>query len=228
MRWPLGMRKLGTRLEAAATSLYRHVAKKNQLIELVVDDVYGELDVPSAAGHDRWRATVARTAADLRAIVLRHPWIAPELSQVGLVHIGPNVLRMASGLLARFEAAGFPADATERALGTLMAYLVGIATSEAAYLSLIARSGRAEQEWVAEVRPVRRGLAGLPPRCGKRAPPDRTRTRGRSATTTSRTGSNGSSTDWRPGSKPDRVSTPSGHLHSRRPRRRVIGPVGPG
>ncbi|MFF8796962.1 TetR/AcrR family transcriptional regulator C-terminal domain-containing protein [Streptomyces globisporus] len=125
-----------------------------ELIELVVDDVYGELDVPSVAGRDQWRATVVRTAADLRAMVLRHPWIAPELSQVGLVHIGPNALRTASGLLPRFEAAGFPPDETERALGTLMAYVVGIATSEAAYLSLIARSGRTEQEWVAEVRPA--------------------------------------------------------------------------
>ncbi|MFD4026824.1 TetR/AcrR family transcriptional regulator [Streptomyces sp. NPDC058576] len=150
----LSMRKLGTRLEAAATSLYRHVANKDELIELVVDDVYGELQVPSAAGRDPWRATVARTAADLRAMVLRHPWIASELSQVGLVHIGPNALRMASGLLAQFETAGFPADETERALGTLMAYVVGIATSEAAYLSLIARSGRTEQEWVADVRPA--------------------------------------------------------------------------
>ncbi|SNB90299.1 transcriptional regulator, TetR family [Streptomyces sp. PgraA7] len=135
----------------------RHVANKDELIELielVVDDVYGELDVPSVAGRDQWRATVVRTAADLRAMVLRHPWIAPELSQVGLVHIGPNALRTASGLLARFEAAGFPPDETERALGTLMAYVVGIATSEAAYLSLIARSGRTEQEWVAEVRPA--------------------------------------------------------------------------
>ncbi|WP_405550007.1 TetR/AcrR family transcriptional regulator C-terminal domain-containing protein [Streptomyces globisporus] len=125
-----------------------------ELIELVVDDVYGELDVPSVAGRDQWSATVVRTAADLRAMVLRHPWIAPELSQVGLVHIGPNALRTASGLLARFEAAGFPQDETERALGTLMAYVVGIVTSEAAYLSLIARSGRTEQEWVAEVRPA--------------------------------------------------------------------------
>lgn len=213
----------------------RHVANMDELIELielVVDDVYGELDVPSVAGRDQWRATVVSTAADLRAMVLRHPWIAPELSQVGLVHIGPNALRTASGLLARFEAAGFPPDETERALGTLMAYVVGIATSEAAYLSLIARSGRTEQEWVAEVRPAFDEAARTHPRCGKRAPPDRTRTRDRFATPTSRTGSNVSSTDWRPGSEPDGTSTPSGHRHVSRTLsaapRRVIGPALPG
>ncbi|MFF0446616.1 TetR/AcrR family transcriptional regulator [Streptomyces sp. NPDC004609] len=150
----LSMRRLGTRLGAAATSLYRHVANKDELIELVVDHVYGELEVFDGADGTGWRAAVTRTAADLRAMTLRHPWIAPELGQVGLVHIGPNALRMSSGLLAQFEAAGFPADERDQATGTLTAYVIGIATAEAAYLSLIARSGRTEQEWVAGLRPA--------------------------------------------------------------------------
>ncbi|MFE7401164.1 TetR/AcrR family transcriptional regulator [Streptomyces sp. NPDC057557] len=150
----LSMRKLGTRLDAPATSLNRHVANKDELIQLVVDDVYGEGQVPAAADRTQWRAAVTRTATDLRAMTLRHPWIAPELGRVGLVHIGPNALRMSSGLLAQFEAAGFPTDEKDRAVGTLTAYVIGIATSEAAYLSLIARSDRTEQEWVADLRPA--------------------------------------------------------------------------
>ncbi|WP_250294436.1 TetR/AcrR family transcriptional regulator [Streptomyces atroolivaceus] len=150
----LSMRKLGTRLNAAATSLYRHVANKDELIELVVDDVFAELQVQAACDRAQWRAAVTQTANHLRAMALRHPWIAPELGQVGLVHIGPNAMRMSSGLLAQFEAAGFPAGEKDRAVGTLTAYVIGIATSEAAYLSLIARSGKTEQEWVAGLRPA--------------------------------------------------------------------------
>ncbi|APY90367.1 TetR family transcriptional regulator [Streptomyces alfalfae] len=148
----LSMRKLGARLNAAATSLYRHVANKDELIELVVDEVYGELEAPLVADRAHWRTAVTRSAADLRAMTLRHPWIAPELGQVGLVHIGPNAMRMSSGLLAQFEAAGFTADEKGRAAGTLVAYVIGIATSEAAYLSQIARSGKTEPEWVAGLR----------------------------------------------------------------------------
>ncbi|MFF1713183.1 TetR/AcrR family transcriptional regulator [Streptomyces sp. NPDC058268] len=149
----LSMRRLGSRLGAGATSLYRHVANRDELIQLVVDDVYGELDLPTTAERSRWRATATRIAADLRAMTLRHPWIATELGQVGLVHIGPNAMRMTSALLAQFEAAGFPAQERERAGGTLTAYVIGIAISEAAYLSLIAASGQSEQEWVASLRP---------------------------------------------------------------------------
>ncbi|NGN66840.1 TetR family transcriptional regulator [Streptomyces sp. A7024] len=157
----LSMRKLGTRLGAGATSLYRHVANRDELIQLAVDDVYGELKLPAAAGRGKWRAAVARTATELRAMVLRHPWIAPELGQVGLVHVGPNAVRMSTGLLAQFEAAGFPTGEKDQAAGTLMAYVIGIATAEAAYLSLIARSGKTEREWVADLDPDS-GKAGHP------------------------------------------------------------------
>ncbi|MEU9337978.1 TetR/AcrR family transcriptional regulator [Streptomyces sp. NPDC048290] len=148
----LSMRKLGTRLKAGATSLYRHVANRDELIQLAVDDVFAELD-PSAAGRSPWRTEVSRTAAGLREMVLRHPWIGPELGQVGLLHVGPNALRMTTDLLAQFEAAGFPEDEQDHAAGALMAYVIGTATTEAAYLSSIARSGVSERDWVAEHSP---------------------------------------------------------------------------
>jgi AcrR family transcriptional regulator len=150
----LSMRKLGTRLGAGAASLYRHVANRDELVQLVVDSVFGELTpAPSAPGGAPWREAVSRTAAELRETVLRHPWIGPELGQVGLLHVGPNAVRMTADLLARFETAGFPEDEREPAAGTLMSYVIGTATTEAAYLSLIARSGVPEDEWVARHSP---------------------------------------------------------------------------
>ncbi|MEU6847334.1 TetR/AcrR family transcriptional regulator C-terminal domain-containing protein [Streptomyces sp. NPDC046716] len=100
-----------------------------------------------------WRAAVTRAATELRATVLRHPWVGPELGQVGLLHVGPNAVRMTSGLLAQFRAAGFPASEEEHAAGALTSYVIGIATSEAAYLSLVARSGVPELEWLSDHSP---------------------------------------------------------------------------
>ncbi|MCX4665680.1 TetR/AcrR family transcriptional regulator [Streptomyces sp. NBC_01381] len=142
----LSMRKLGTRLDAGATSLYRHVANKDELIELVVDEVYGELDFPAADTAD-WRTAAARSAQSLRAMILRHPWVASVLGQVGLIHLGPNVTRMSERMTSVYAAAGFPPDETGQAMRTVIAYVIGMATSEAAYLSLIARSGVSEQEF---------------------------------------------------------------------------------
>lgn len=149
----LSMRKLGTRLDAGATSLYRHVANKDELIELVVDEVYGELDVPSAEGEGEgehgkgWRAASVHSAYSLRAMILRHPWVASVLGQVGLIHLGPNVTKMSERMTSVYATAGFPADETEQAMNTVISYIIGMATSEAAYLSLIARSGKTEREF---------------------------------------------------------------------------------
>ncbi|MFF4422265.1 TetR/AcrR family transcriptional regulator [Streptomyces sp. NPDC001549] len=147
----LSMRRLGTGMGAAATSLYRHVTGKDELIALVVDEVYGELEVPGAASAAEWRDAVSRGSHSLRAMALRHPWVAPVLGQVGPAHLGPNLMRMSERMLALFRTAGFPADEADeadRAMKAVLSYVVGATTGEAAHLSRLARSGRSEQEWV--------------------------------------------------------------------------------
>ncbi|MGW6982636.1 TetR/AcrR family transcriptional regulator [Streptomyces sp. NPDC054932] len=150
----LSMRRLGTGMGAAATSLYRHVANKDELIELVVDEVYGELEVPGAAGAAEWRDAVSRSGHRLRAMALRHPWVASVLGQVGLAHLGPNLMRMSERMLALFRTAGFQANEADLAMKAVISYVVGATTGEAAYLSLLARSGQSEQEWLEGLRPA--------------------------------------------------------------------------
>lgn len=150
----LSMRRLGSEMGAAATSLYRHVANKDELIELVVDEVYGELEVPDAAGPAGWRDAVSLGGHSLRAMALRHPWVASVLGQVGLAHLGPNLMRMSERMLALFQTAGFPAGEADLAMKAVISYVVGATTSEAAYLSLLARSGRSEQQWLESLRPA--------------------------------------------------------------------------
>ncbi|KOU40416.1 TetR/AcrR family transcriptional regulator [Streptomyces sp. WM6378] len=150
----LSMRRLGTRLGAGATSLYRHVASKDELIELVVDEVYGELTVPAAEDDTNWRQAVGAGAHSLRSMVLRHPWVASVLGQVGLVRLGPNVMRMSERMLAVFATAGFATEESDQAMNTVIACVIGMTISEAAYLSMIARSGKDEQEWLDSLRPA--------------------------------------------------------------------------
>ncbi|CAM5620675.1 TetR family transcriptional regulator [Streptomyces spiroverticillatus] len=150
----LSMRKLGTRLGAGATSLYRHVANKDELIELVVDEIYGELEVPAVTGELNWREAAVRSAYSVRAMAIRHPWMASVLGQVGLVHLGPNVLRMTERLADIIATAGFAAEEADLALSAVFSYVIGYATSEAAQLSLIARSGMTEEEWIASLTGV--------------------------------------------------------------------------
>ncbi|MEV0106661.1 TetR/AcrR family transcriptional regulator C-terminal domain-containing protein [Nocardia sp. NPDC050799] len=144
----LSMRTLSTRLGAGATSLYRHVANKDELIELVVDEVYGELVVPDVHEQTAWRTAARETADNLRAMILRHPWMTSMLGQSGLAYLGPNMMRLNERLLTVFETAGFAPDERDHAMSTLVAYVMGMASSEAAYLSTLARSGKDERVWL--------------------------------------------------------------------------------
>ncbi|MEU6380402.1 TetR/AcrR family transcriptional regulator C-terminal domain-containing protein [Streptomyces sp. NPDC046909] len=147
----LSMRKLGARLNAGATSLYRHVATKDELMELAVDEVAAEIDVPAIEDGD-WRAAVTGAAAAFRATALRHRWLSSVLGQAGLAYLGPNLMNFSERLAALFTAAGFPEPS--RAIDTVLSYVIGMSTTEAAWLTTVARSGETEAEFIARLMPA--------------------------------------------------------------------------
>lgn len=163
----LSMRKLGASLSAGATSLYRHVANKDELIELVVDEVYGELDLAPLQDASLWREDTAICARALRALILRHPWTASLLGDMGMTHLGPNMMRLTDRMLAMFEQAGFPIEEADNAVRMLFAYVTGMATSEAAWLTSVTRGGVTEKELVARLWPAAVAAAQAYPRLRK-------------------------------------------------------------
>jgi AcrR family transcriptional regulator len=160
----LSMRTLGTRLGAGATSLYRHVTSKDELIELALDEVLAELEVPAPADPSRWREALAAAARGLRAMVLRHPWFAAVVSQAGLAYLGPNMMRLSDRLLGVFETAGFDLVEAERGMTTLIAYVMGITAGETAWLTMLARTGQDERELIQRLWPAAERAAEGHPR----------------------------------------------------------------
>lgn len=148
----LSMRKLGARLNAGATSLYRHVATKDELMELAVDEVAAEIRVPELQDGAQWRAAVGEAAAGFRATALRHPWLSSVLGQAGLAYLGPNLMSYSERLAALFTAAGFPEPS--RAIDTVLSYVIGMSTTEAAWLTTVARSGETEAGFIARLMPA--------------------------------------------------------------------------
>ena len=71
--------------------LYRYFARKDELIDLMVDEVIaGALldEIPPD-----WRDALSAIARALRAACLAHPWMVTAAGQQAL--IGPNVMRHA-------------------------------------------------------------------------------------------------------------------------------------
>ncbi len=150
----LSMRKLAARLEAGATSIYWHVANRDELIELIIDEVYGELEAPDPDDATDWRPAIWRVAHDIRSGIVRHPWMVSVLDHLAAVHMGPNALRLSERLIALFQSAGFELREAERALTTVTGYVTGIAMAEAAFRNWLVRHGQSEQDWLAESQRV--------------------------------------------------------------------------
>ena len=84
---------------------------------------------------------MVESAHSLRSMMQRHPWMAVALTEVGLTHLGPNMMRASDRLIALYEAGGFELIEADQAAKTVVAYVLGIASSEAATLTKPARSG---------------------------------------------------------------------------------------
>jgi AcrR family transcriptional regulator len=122
----LTMRKLGQQLGVEAMSLYNHVANKDDLLDGMVDLVFGEIGLPPQ-GAD-WRAAVRQRAFSVRAALARHPWA------IGLLESrltpGPATLRHHDAVIRCLREAGFSIALAAHAYSVLDSYIYGFALEQ--------------------------------------------------------------------------------------------------
>ncbi len=134
----LSMRRLGRRLGSGATSSYWYVGSKDELVALAAEYLVGDLALPDP-GDVGWRAAAAAMAHDLRAMILRHPWLAPIFGSQPTY--GPRIARYENHALAVYEAAGFAGADLGRAADTVAAFVLGMTLGEAALKARLCRGG---------------------------------------------------------------------------------------
>ncbi|GAA5054757.1 AcrR family transcriptional regulator [Thermocatellispora tengchongensis] len=156
----LSMRRLGTKLGVGATSLYWYVANKGELIDLAMDEVYGEVALPPAAGIG-WREAAKVFAHSLHRTLLRHPWATRILG--ARPAMGPNAMDLSERAMALFEDAGFTGTDIDYALSTVMSFTLGLSVSEASWAETLKSSRMSDDEWMAQhTEALRTALAGRP------------------------------------------------------------------
>ncbi|QWF79307.1 TetR/AcrR family transcriptional regulator [Amycolatopsis sp. CA-230715] len=139
----LSMRRIATEMGSGTTSLYRHLTNKDELIELMVDAVFGEVPRPEAAGD--WRARLTASARLLRAALLRHPWLVQQMSRRPA--LGPNVLDQSDHALGVVAAVTDDATTANLVVSAVNTYVLGAAATELAELEAQRGTGMTEEEW---------------------------------------------------------------------------------
>ncbi|MEU7904414.1 TetR/AcrR family transcriptional regulator [Actinoplanes sp. NPDC049118] len=139
----LTMRRLAAELGAGVMSLYTYVRDKEELLDLMVEQV-GEFD--QALGGDdllglvRWQ----------RALMLRHPWMPAALPnrQLG----GPNMLGYLERGLVALERTGLPGPAKMEILALLTGFVASYVSNELAQARAGVTDSQRVQEHVARLR----------------------------------------------------------------------------
>jgi AcrR family transcriptional regulator len=135
----LNMRRLGSRLGAAATAVYWHVKSKDDLVVLAGDEVFREIELPDV-DEVGWRAAATAMAHDLYAVATRHPWLLSAMS-THLVY-GPSKARVDDHMLGVYEASGLPQADADNAAIAVTTFVLGTALTEAADVAKGARLRR--------------------------------------------------------------------------------------
>jgi AcrR family transcriptional regulator len=117
----LTMRKLAQELGVEAMSLYNHVANKDDLLDGMVDIVFGEIELPAAGGD--WKAAMRARALSTREALGRHRWAIGMMEGRG-TH-GPANLALHNAVLGCLRAAGFSVEMTVHAYSVQDAYIYG-------------------------------------------------------------------------------------------------------
>lgn len=124
----LTIRSLAQELGVKPMSVYHYVANKDEIIDGIVDRVYGEMELPAAEGD--WRAEMHRRCTSAREVLGRHPWAIPLLQS--RTAPGPATLHHHEAVIACLRGAGLSVEMTAHALALIDSYVFGFALSEAA------------------------------------------------------------------------------------------------
>ncbi|PTT61403.1 TetR/AcrR family transcriptional regulator [Arthrobacter sp. HMWF013] len=124
----LSMRRLGDELGVEAMSLYNHVSNKEDLLNGMIDALYGEIELPSHG--DDWKSAVRKRSVSVRAVLLRHPWANGLMDSA--TRPGPGTLRHHDRVLGTFRNGGFSLAMTAHAFSALDSYVYGFAKQEKA------------------------------------------------------------------------------------------------
>ncbi|WP_406233917.1 TetR/AcrR family transcriptional regulator C-terminal domain-containing protein [Nocardia sp. NBC_01009] len=147
----LTMRAVANRLGRTPMATYTYVPGKAELIDLMLDTVYGEMsrtDLPDLP----WRDRVTTIAAENRALLARHPWVA--YLPTTRPPLGPGLAAKYDHELQAFDGLGLGDVEMDAALTFVLGFVTSVARIAIDTARAAADSAMTDLEWWARAAPV--------------------------------------------------------------------------
>jgi AcrR family transcriptional regulator len=145
----LTVRRIADRFGTGSATLYRHVTSREELLELLVDHVIGEVRPPPP--ELGWRSKVELLSGELRRVLMEHANLVPALATSPL--LGPNAQRGADNGLASLLEAGYTPDIAVLAYRALLDYVLGTVFFDT---SRVGRGGPPDRDGLDDAAPTLR------------------------------------------------------------------------
>jgi AcrR family transcriptional regulator len=139
----VSVRRIAAELNARPMSLYSFFKRKDDLIDLMVDQVLGEMLVEEVPAD--WRAALRAILHRQLEVGRRHLWVLGVFG--ARAPIGPNAARHAEQSHAAIAGLGLGAQRAIRLLRAVDTYLWGFATLAGQELTARRRDNLTEEEW---------------------------------------------------------------------------------
>lgn len=153
----VSMRRVAERLGKSAMSLYTYVPGKAELVDLMLDAVYGELDT-DLDRQQGWRAAVEVAARDLWDLFERHPWALQVAGSRAV--LGPHEFDVYETHLRLLDGLGLTDLELSRAANVVGGFVWGSAKALADARTAAQVTGVSDEEWWAARSPFLQELAG--------------------------------------------------------------------
>ncbi|HHW84440.1 MAG TPA: TetR/AcrR family transcriptional regulator, partial [Actinomycetales bacterium] len=121
------MRALAGQLGVQAMSLYHHVANREEILDRIVDAVYGRFYAP-VPGRP-WREELRRRSVEAARVLGDHAWVIPLMNSRRTP--GLATITHLDAVIACLDEAGFTTELTAHAFALIDAHLYGFMTQAA-------------------------------------------------------------------------------------------------
>lgn len=137
--------RLAAELNVTAMSVYWYVDTKDDLLELALDAVFGELELPDAESGEDWRDQLRSLATGYRALLVRHPWVSPLIGT--FLNIGPHSMAFSLCVQQVIRNTGLPRHGQMGALSAVFQFVYGFGTIEGHFVQRCASAGMTQDEY---------------------------------------------------------------------------------
>ncbi|TXS16955.1 MULTISPECIES: TetR/AcrR family transcriptional regulator [Streptomyces] len=141
------MRRLAADLDVTAMSLYWYVDTKDDLLELALDTVFGE--IPATAEDLGWHDRLRELATNYRRMLVRHPWVSTLIGS--FLNIGPHSMLFSYAVQDVIRATGLPLANRTGAMSAVFQFVYGFGTIEGHFVQRTVEADLSQDEYFRQV-----------------------------------------------------------------------------